>query len=626
MQKLTSLCTGTAILISLLMISATAAEPLARFTVAAGDHGRLDTPVSVDLSGVPLGFAGDQYRLLEVTGGKNVDVPVQLEAGSPPRIWWVLSGKTPAGKERTYELHAGASRAITGVTTEKDDKVLLIKQGQTKVLSYNHAIVPPPPLVQMGEKYKDTRYLYHRSGFIHPLWSPSGSVLTGIHPPDHYHHLGLWMPWTHTRFKGKLIDFWNLGSGLGTVRFTRILSKTSGPVFGGFQIEHDHVVLNDPKDDSDDVIALKEVWDVRVYNIGGPDKGYWLWDLVSAQRCVADSPLLLEAYRYGGWGYRATADWKGATAAYLTSEGKSREDGHSTTARWCDTSGVSDGQWKGMTFFSNPHNLKHPEHMRIWPGYDQEVFFNWMPYQAEEMEMKPGEDFVYRYRQYVHEGKVNVDRTEQVWNDYAHPPKVEMGMVNAGAAVELFDGGNVNEHWKRESGPGEIGWAVEGDTMTIVKGGGGSIVTKKNYSDFKMHLEFRTPQMPANVTGQARANSGVYIQKRYELQILDSYGQEPKKNECASIYTRKAPDKNVCSMPERWQSYDIIFHAAQYGGDTKVKNARITVWHNGELVHNDYEIPDKTGAGQKEGPEPGPIKLQDHGNAVSFRNIWIEEL
>jgi len=631
MQKYKLMWTGLASLVFLLLISAfTAGEPLARFTVAAGECDRLDTPVSVDLTGVALGFAGDRYKLAEVKGDKRVPVMVQLEAGSPPKLWWILSGKTAAGTERKFELYAGGGEEREVVSVKKTDKVLLIQQGPTKVLSYNHAVVPPPPLEEMGDRYKDTRYLYYRGGFIHPLWSPSGSVLTNIHPPDHYHHLGLWMPWTHTRFKGKLIDFWNLGSGLGTVRFTRILKKTSGPVFGGFQIEHDHVVLNDPKDDSDDVIVLKEVWDVRVYNIGGPDKGYWLWDLVSAQRCVADSPLLLEAYRYGGWGYRATADWKGATAAYLTSEGKTRKDGHSTTARWCDTSGISDGKWKGMTFFSNPNNLRHPEPMRIWPGHDQEVFFNWVPIQKEPLEMKPGEDFRFHYRQFVHEGKVDAEKSENLWSDYAHPVKVNIDKVAVGKAVQLFDGGDVNEHWKREKGSGEIGWAVEGDTMTVVKGGGGSIVTRENYSDFKMHLEFRTPQMPANVTGQGRGNSGVYIQKRYEVQILDSYGLGPQRNGCASLYTQRPPDKDVCRMSGRWQSYDIIFHAARFEGPKekpkRAKRARISLWHNGVLVHNNVEFSNKTGAGQKEGKEPGPIRLQDHGNAVSFRNIWIEEL
>ena len=634
MQQLRSTRTACTffLLICLSVIPAFSAEPLARFVVGAGGHNRVDTPVCADLTGHPVGFPGESYRLVEVTGGRRENVPVQFEAGSPPKLWWILSGKTTAGSERVFELYADGGTKEDAVAVKKTEKVLLIQQGGTKVLSYNHAVIPPPPLEKMGERYKNNRDLYYRSGFIHPLWSPDGSVLTNIHPDDHYHHLGIWMPWTHTQFKGKRVDFWNLGAGQGTVRFNRILRTESGPVFGGFQVEHDHVVLNDVKDDSDDVIALKEVWDVRVYNTGGPGEGYWLWDFVSAQRCVADSPLELEAYRYGGFGFRGAAEWDEDTAAYLTSEGKNRKDGHATTARWCDTSGISDGQWKGVTFFSNPNNLRHPEPMRIWPA--GQVFFNWVPIQKKALMMEPGEDFQFHYRQFVHEGKVDAAKSEELWSDYAHPVNVAVDTVKPGDAVQLFDGRgesreDIFEHWTA-GGDKKIGWKVEDGAMTIVPGGGGSIMTKETYRDFKLHVEFKTPQMPPNVKGQGRGNSGVYLQRRYEVQILDSYGQEPKYNECASLYRQRAPDKNVCSMPGRWQSYDIVFHAAQFNVDgekvKKAKNARITVWHNGVKVHDDVELTDKTGAGRQEGPEAGPILLQDHGNPVSFRNIWIEEL
>ncbi|MHC4329654.1 MAG: DUF6807 family protein [Planctomycetota bacterium] len=591
--------------------SVTYGEPLGTITVEAGNYTRNDTPVSLDLSGVPEVFPGDDIRLVEVKGSRRLSVPVQFEAGSPPRLWWVLSGTTEPGTERKYELLKGDARAAQGVSAMQDKKVLELQKDGTKVLSYNHAVVPPPA----GQSE-----LYNRSAFIHPLWSPSGSILTNIHPADHYHHLGIWMPWTKTKFEGKAVDFWNLKAGQGTVRFNRFLSTTSGPVFGGFQAEHDHVALQTADGEK---IVLKEVWDVRVYNVGGPGAGYWLWDIVSSQRCVADSPLLLEKYRYGGFGFRATADWKGDTAAYLTSEGKTRKDGHATRARWCDTSGVSDGKWKGVTFFSHPGNFRHPEAMRIWPGFDQEVFFNWAPVQTGDFEMKPGQDHLFRYRMYVHEGKVDVERTEQIWNDYAHPPKVEIATVASDDAIMLFGGADFS-HWIADEGK-DIGWKLIGDTMKISPKSG-SIMTKRDFTDFKMHLEFKIPQMPPKVKGQGRGNSGVYIQRRYELQILDSYGQPPKYNECASLYKTRPPDKNVCRMPNRWQSYDIIFHAAKFDGNTKTDKARITVWHNGVLVHDDVALENKTGAGRPEGPEPGPILLQDHGNEVSFRNIWIVPL
>jgi len=160
--------------------------------------------------------------------------------------------------------------------------------------------------------------------------------------------------------------------------------------------------------------------------------------------------------------------------------------------------------------------------------------------------------------------------------------------------------------------------------------GTGSIVTKREFRDFQLHVEFKTPQLPPDVRGQARGNSGVYLQRRYEVQILDSFGLPPGNNECGALYRVRAPDKNVCKQPGQWQTFDIAFHAARFEGDgknaTKVKNARITVRQNGVLIHDDVEIPNKTGAGRPEGPEPGPILLQDHRNEVEFGNIWIVSL
>jgi len=589
---------------------ALAAEPLATFTVRAGEYTRVDTPVSAPLVGL-IDMAS--LRLEEVKGSQRVAVPAQVEAGSTPRLWWILGGTTPAGQSRVFELVRGAPATEGLVKAVKGDKALDLQLGGANILRYNHAVVPAPK--DIGRIPETRRSLYDRSGFIHPLWSTKGSVLTEIHPADHIHHMGLWMPWTHTQFEGRMVDFWNVGDGTGTVRFAKYLSTTDGPVFGGFQVEQEHVARKTSKGEQ---VILNEVWDVRAYNVGGPEKGYWLIDFESTQRCVADEPLIQDQYRYGGFGFRATSKWKGQTAAYLTSEGKGR-DGHGTRARWCDTSGRID-EWEGVTFYSHPQNFQHPEPMRIWPELDNYIFFNFCPSQAEPWEMKPAEDHVFRYRMYVHQGKVVVADAERIWQDYANPPQVDAKFGRPDNAIVLFDGTDFS-NWERDGG-GEIRWKRADGAMQVVPGSGG-LVTKKPVKDFVMHVEF---QLPTDPQDRERGNSGVYIQRRYEVQIINSYGEELEFAGCGSIYRFKAPDYNVCKAPGEWQSYDIRFREARYDGDTKVADARVTVYHNGVLVHDDVAVPNKTGAGRPEGPEPLPILLQDHGSAVSFRNIWIAPL
>jgi hypothetical protein len=149
--------------------------------------------------------------------------------------------------------------------------------------------------------------------------------------------------------------------------------------------------------------------------------------------------------------------------------------------------------------------------------------------------------------------------------------------------------------------------------------------TREPFGDFTMHLEFRTPYMP-EARGQGRGNSGVYIQGRYEVQILDSFGLAGADNECGSLYKQRAPLLNMSFPPLIWQTYDIDFTAPRFdAAGKKTKNARITVRQNGVVVQNDVEVTAKTGGGAAEGPDPRPIKLQDHGNPVHFRNIWIAE-
>jgi len=192
------------------------------------------------------------------------------------------------------------------------------------------------------------------------------------------------------------------------------------------------------------------------------------------------------------------------------------------------------------------------------------------------------------------------------------------------SAVVLFEGTDFS-HWTNVDG-GPAGWKIVDDAMQVVPGSG-SIMTKERYRDFHLHVEFNVPQSPRTAQGQGRGNSGVYLLRRYEVQILDSFGIQAGRGDCGALYNARAPDRNACRPPGRWQSYDITFRSPRYVGEgtelKKTENARITVLHNGTLIHDDVELANKTGAGRPEGPEPGPILLQDHGHAVRFRNIWI---
>ena len=192
-------------------------------------------------------------------------------------------------------------------------------------------------------------------------------------------------------------------------------------------------------------------------------------------------------------------------------------------------------------------------------------------------------------------------------------------------AIVLFDGNNL-DGWLHRDGKSPAKFKVlEGGIMQSTRGGGDIITKQKFDGKFKLHVEFRVPYAPNN-KGQGRGNSGVYLQGRYEVQILDSYGiQKIAMNDCGAIYGVAIASKNMCKAPTVWQSYDIEFESPRCENGKKSAPGVITVYHNGVKIHDKVKITsDNTTAGLGgDVCAPGPILLQDHGDPVQFRNVWL---
>jgi len=190
----------------------------------------------------------------------------------------------------------------------------------------------------------------------------------------------------------------------------------------------------------------------------------------------------------------------------------------------------------------------------------------------------------------------------------------------AGALV-VFGGANL-DGWVKLDGKTPADWPVQGGILTVGKG---NIMTRSRFGNFQLHLEFNVPYMPKQ-RGQARGNSGVFLAGSHELQVLDSYNLKLQNNDCGAIYKQITPSVNACKPPLQWQTYDVTFHKAVVEGGKVVNKARVTVVQNGITIIDDAQIAITPGGVDIPDGQDGPLLLQDHGNRVEYRNIWIKPL
>jgi hypothetical protein len=400
------------------------AQELITFSLKA-NRDYLDVPVSFPLQQVNYNMDSVQLELFEIVNSAEKPVACQVEAGHTAHLWFILEGFTQKNRTRRFVIkrRSGglAKKRSASMSTKSSDGNLTLYTDDKPVLSYRFRTMYPPEGVNP---------LFERSGFIHPVWSPQGEMLSRVQPPDHYHHYGIWGPWTLTHIGERKVDFWNPADGEGTVRFAGFLSEVSGDVFAGFKALQQHIDFGGKGCDQ---IAINEILDVRVWN---NSRGVWVIDYTTSLNTPLENGILFDAYRYGGGiGFRATERWNRENCTVLTSEGRSRADADGSSARWCIVEGESESREgrSGILFLSHPANRAHPEPMRVWPldgnGGRGDLFFEFTPIRHKSWELKRGSDYTLKYRMIVFDGKIDPRTAEMYWNSFSEMPQIKVESI-----------------------------------------------------------------------------------------------------------------------------------------------------------------------------------------------------
>lgn len=390
------------------------------FVLKTAERALLPLPVQLQVNDLPVNGDSIEVQVFRESDRGLIPIKSQLETGLNTFLWILPDAVIPPDSEVIFhiKMNMAVKDPVVKNHVGMDAHNISLGYGEKRVLDYRHAYLEAPANVDP---------LYGKSGFIHPLRSPEGNIMTQIQPRDHYHHYGIWNPWTMTIVEGQPVDFWNLAAGEGIVRFAGLISKTAGEVFSGFTLRQEHVNF---KARGPDQVAINESWHIKNFPVEIEGRICWLIDFTSTLNNPLDSAIELSAYRYGGGiGWRATAAWNKDNSSILTSEGKTRKDADGTHARWCKVEGwFPSGISSGILFCSHPGNRAHPEPMRVWPEDTNgrgDVFFEFCPIRHQEWTIYPEKDYVLKYRMLVFDGEIPREIAESVWQSYAQPVSIE---------------------------------------------------------------------------------------------------------------------------------------------------------------------------------------------------------
>ena len=373
-------------------------------------------PVSIDITSFGLNVNDTSFQLFRLEKKDQIALASQISKEKRVILNFAADKTLDAGEKNEFMLKvSGPSQKSSSIGLKKDPEGIKLMASGKPILHYQTAMTYPPEGVNP---------IYRKSGFIHPLWSPSGEVLTRIQAPDHYHHYGIWGPWTKTHINDRAVDFWNLASGEGSVRFSKLLALEDGDIYSGFTALQEHLDFGSKGEDQ---VAINEQLQVNAWNVDPTGKSYMI-DYTTTINSPLDSGIVFDAYRYGGGiGMRMTEKWHKDNCTVLTSEGHDRLKADGTKARWCIVEGESDSGRSGVLFMSHPGNRAHPEPMRVWPinanGDRGDMFFEFCPIRHESWVIEKGNNYTLKYRMVVFDGEMTAERAEQHWKAFAQSPQ-----------------------------------------------------------------------------------------------------------------------------------------------------------------------------------------------------------
>jgi len=264
-----------------------------------------------------------------------------------------------------------------------------------------------------SEEAKNNAPYYSRTGYIHPLYSPSGKIITGDYAPDHPHQHGLFFAWTRSSFRDKPTEFWNQKKKLGDIRFHRFLGKTETKKSLSLQFEQ---IFTANKDSNEPI--LKETWKIVIPH---KQRDYFQFDLTSTQTCATDDPLLIQKYHYGGMAIRGNDQWMKKdkngkpVGEMITSEEKNRENGNHSRPRWVTMDGAVDGQECGVVVMNHPDNFRFPQWVRLHPTMP---YFVYAPMVEKPLTIEPGQSYISKFRYLTYDGTPDRDAIEGSWKEW----------------------------------------------------------------------------------------------------------------------------------------------------------------------------------------------------------------